>query len=144
MEFEGEGKYHLTDATYSTCAPVAGRDPDWFARTTDLRLDYDTEEGSARNATLVFMGTPILYAPWMSFSLNNERKSGLLTPTFGSTSSGGVEFTQPFYWNIAQNMDATLAPRIMAKRGTMWNGEYRYLQPNYGGSFRDSICPRTS
>jgi LPS-assembly protein len=141
MEFEGEGKYHLTDATYSTCAPVAGRDPDWFARTTDLRLDYDTEEGSARNAALYFMGTPILYAPWMSFSLNNERKSGLLTPTFGSTSSGGVEFTQPFYWNIAQNMDATLAPRIMAKRGTMWNGEYRYLQPSYAGSFQGQYLP---
>jgi LPS-assembly protein len=61
---------------------------------------------------------PILYSPWLSFSLNNERKSGLLTPTAGSTSQGGAEFTQPFYWNIAPNMDATIAPRIMAKRGT--------------------------
>jgi LPS-assembly protein len=136
MEFEGEGKYRLTDATYSTCTPAAGKDPDWFARTADLRLDYDREEGTARDATLYFKGTPILYSPWLSFSLNNERKSGLLTPTAGSTSSGGVEFTQPFYWNIAQNMDATIAPRIMAKRGTLWNGEYRYLQPTYSGQMQ--------
>jgi LPS-assembly protein len=141
MDFEGEGKYRLTDATYSTCTPAAGTDPDWFARTTDLRLDYEQEVGSARNATLYFKGTPILYAPWMSFSLNNERKSGLLTPTFGSTSSGGIEFTQPFYWNIAQNMDATIAPRIMAKRGTMWNGEYRYLQPSYNGAMQGKFLP---
>lgn len=141
MEFLGEGKYRLTDATYSTCTPAAGRDPDWFARTTDLRLDYDEERGTARNATLYFKGMPILYSPWLSFSLNNERKSGLLTPTFGSTSSGGVEFTQPFYWNIAPNMDATIAPRIMAKRGTLWNGEYRYLQPTYSGSMQGKFLP---
>jgi len=141
MDFEGEGKYRLTDATYTTCTPAAGRDPDWFARTTDLRLDYDDEEGTARNATLYFKGAPILYSPWIRFSLNHERKSGLLTPTFGSTSRGGMEYTQPFYWNIAQNMDATIAPRFMAKRGTLWNGEYRYLNPNYSGTMQGQYLP---
>jgi LPS-assembly protein len=142
LEFEGEGRYRLQDATYSTCAPVAGRDPDWFARTADLRLDYDTEQGTARDATLYFKGAPILYSPWLSFSLNNERKSGLLTPTAGSTSQGGAEFTQPFYWNIAPNMDATIAPRIMSKRGTMWKGEYRYLQPSYAGTVDVHYLPK--
>jgi LPS-assembly protein len=141
MEFEGEGKYRLTDATYSTCTPAPGHDPDWFARTSDLRLDYDDEEGTARNATLYFKGMPILYSPWMSFSLNNERKSGLLTPTFGSTSTGGMEYTQPFYWNIAPNMDATISPRFMAKRGTLWNGEYRYLDRSYGGFLQGQYLP---
>ena len=141
MDFEGEGKYRFTDATYSTCTPAAGRDPDWFARTTDLRLDYDAEVGTARNATLYFKGTPILYSPWVSFSLNNERKSGLLTPTFGSTSRGGMEYTQPMYWNIAPNMDATIAPRVMTKRGIMWNGEYRYLEPAYSGMMQGQYLP---
>jgi len=142
MEFEGDGRYRLEDATYSTCTPAPGSDPDWFARTTDLRLDYETEQGTARNATLYFKGAPILYSPWLSFSLNNERKSGLLTPTAGSTSQGGVEFTQPFYWNIAPNMDATIAPRIMAKRGTLWKGEYRYLQSNYAGTVEAHYLPK--
>ena len=141
MEFEGEGKYRLTDATYSTCTPAAGHDPDWYARAADLRLDYDEEQGTARNATLYFKGTPILYSPWLSFSLNNERKSGLLTPTFGSTGQGGLEYTQPFYWNIAQDMDATIAPRVMAKRGTMWNGEYRYLENSYQGTMQGEYLP---
>ena len=141
MEFEGEGKYRLTDATYSTCTPAAGRDPDWFARTTDLRLDYDAEQGTASNATLYFMGAPILYSPWLSFSLNNERKSGLLTPTFGSTSRGGAEYTQPFYWNIAQNMDATIAPRFMSKRGTLWKSEYRYLTSSSRGALQSQYLP---
>jgi LPS-assembly protein len=141
MDFEGEGKYRLTDATYSTCTPAAGSDPDWFARTTDLRLNYDDEVGTARNATVFFKGVPLFYSPWMSFSLNNERKSGLLTPTFGSTTNGGLEYTQPFYWNIAPNMDATIAPRFMSKRGILWNGEYRYLEPNFSGTLKGQYLP---
>ncbi len=141
IEFEGQGRYRMQDATYSTCAPAAGTSPDWFARTADLRLDYDAEQGTARDATLYFLGAPILYSPWLTFSLNNERKSGLLTPTAGSTSQGGVEFTQPFYWNIAPNMDATIAPRIMSKRGTLWKTEYRYLQESFAGNFQGQYLP---
>lgn len=141
LDFEGKGKYRLTDATYSTCTPADGSGPDWFARTANLRLDYDEQVGTANNATVYFKGVPILYSPWMDFSLNNERKSGLLTPTFGSTTRGGFEYTQPIYWNIAPNMDATLAPRVITRRGVLWNGEYRYLEPNYSGMFQGQLLP---
>lgn len=149
MTFEGEGKYRLSDATYSTCTPETGQDPDWFARTTDLRLDYEDEAGSARNATVIFKGLPIFYTPWLSFSLNNQRKSGLLPPTIGSTTRGGQEISQPVYWNIASNRDATLTPRIMSKRGTLWNGEFRYLEPSFSGTYerqhlsRDRLANKT-
>ncbi len=141
IDFEGKGKYRLTDATYSTCTPAAGESADWFAKTANLRLDYVDQVGVASNAAIYFKGVPILYSPWMSFSLNNERKSGLLTPTLGSTSRGGFEFTQPLYWNIAPNMDATIAPRIITKRGVLWNGEFRYLQPDYAGIFNGQLLP---
>jgi len=48
-----------------------------------------------------FHGLPIFYSPYLSFSLHQERKSGFLTPTYGSTSRSGAEFTVPYYWNIA-------------------------------------------
>jgi LPS-assembly protein len=57
---------------------------------------------------------------------------------------GGIEYTQPFYWNISQNMDATIAPRFMAKRGTLWKGEYRYTcSRTTAAPCRASICPTT-
>lgn len=142
IDFEGKGKYRLSDATYSTCTPAPGSSPDWFARTANLRMDYEAQVGVASNATIYFKDVPILYTPWMSFSLNNERKSGLLTPTMGSSSRGGVEFTQPFYWNIAPNMDATIAPRLIAKRGVMWTGEYRYLEPEFSGIFNGTLLSK--
>jgi LPS-assembly protein len=38
-------------------------------------------------------------------------------------------------------MDATIAPRFMAKRGTLWKGEYRYLQSDYSGSMQGQYLP---
>ena len=132
LKFEGADKYRLTKATYSTC-PASGGNPDWFARIGDLSLDYANSSAVAKDATIIFKGVPILYSPWMSFTLDKQRKTGLLSPTIGSTSKGGLEFTTPFYWNIAPNMDATIAPRVMSKRGVQWTGEYRYLGQDYKG-----------
>jgi len=124
LEFRGKDQYRLHEATYSTCSPAKR---DWEISIDTLDLDYTREEGSGRHATVRFMDTPILYLPWMNFSLNNQRKSGFLPPTIGSTSKSGLEVTAPWYWNIAPNMDATLTPRLMTRRGVQLNGEFRYL-----------------
>ena len=133
VEFLGENRMRLTNATYSTCS---AEDPDWYARVAELNLDYDSEIGEARDATVVFKDVPLFYTPWLSFSLNNKRKSGLLAPTFGTSSKSGIEFTQPYYWDIAPNMDMTISPRLMSKRGLQLNSEYRYLNHSYQGMAR--------
>lgn len=138
IDFEGEGQYQLTDATYSTCNADS---PDWYAEFGHLKLDYDAERGTGRDSVVVFKGVPILYSPWMSFSLNNQRKSGLLAPTFASNTSTGFQYLQPFYWNIAPNMDATISSRAMAKRGIQLNADVRYLDYNYSGVSRIEMLP---
>jgi LPS-assembly protein len=138
IDFEGKNHYTLTNATYSTCP--AGNN-DWFAKLGELKLDYDREIGDARNVIVEFRGVPFFYMPYTTFSLNNQRKSGFLTPTIGSTSMSGLEVTTPYYFNIAPNMDATLAPRLLSKRGVQWNGEFRYLEPNYSGISRVEYLP---
>ncbi|HEX5392802.1 MAG TPA: LPS-assembly protein LptD [Rhodocyclaceae bacterium] len=139
LEFQGEDRYRLEKATYSTCKPGDGQD--WFAKVSDLDLNYVTSEGEAHNATVVFKGVPILYSPWLSFSLNGNRKSGLLAPTWGTTTNSGMEFALPYYWNIAPNMDATITPRFMARRGTQLRGEYRYLGETYNGVANGEYLP---
>jgi len=138
IDFEGENHYRLTEATYSTCAYG---NTEWYARAGSMSLDYDRDVGEARDATLVFKDVPILYAPWFAFSLNNQRKSGLLSPTLGTTSKGGIEVTTPYFWNIAPDMDMTISPRLMAKRGVQWNGEFRYLDHAYNGISRIEYLP---
>lgn len=142
IEFEGEGQYRFSKATYSTCP--AGDNPDWVAEMGSLKLDYDSEVGTGQDTRVVFKGVPILYSPWMSFSLNNQRKSGLLPATFGTNTRTGAQYTQPIYWNIAPNMDATLTPRVMSKRGLQVLGELRYLDFNYTGTSRFEYLPKDS
>lgn len=128
--FEGKDKYRVEEGSFTTCA--VGND-DWYLRAKRLDLDDTRGIGVARNATLVFQGVPILYTPWVDFSLDQRRKTGFLAPSIGSTGKGGSEFSMPFYWNIAPNRDATLTPRFIAKRGLMVSNEFRYLAPGYQG-----------
>ncbi|GAB3260713.1 LPS-assembly protein LptD [Chitinimonas naiadis] len=127
--FEGPSKYRFEAARFTTCS--VGQD-DWFIRAKDLELDYTRNIGVAHNSTIEFKGIPFLYSPYLDFTLDGSRKSGFLAPSFGS-SSGGLELTIPYYWNIAPNMDATIAPRIMSKRGVMLSNEFRYLGESYSG-----------
>ena len=130
LHITGRKNYTFDDATYTTCP--AGND-DWLLRVSRLDIDRTTQIGVAHHARVEFKGMPILYTPWMDFALNDNRRSGFLGPTFGSTNKGGTEFTLPYYWSIAPNMDATIAPRMIAKRGTQFNNEFRYLEPSYRG-----------
>ena len=130
MHIEGKKNYTFDDATYTTCP--AGKD-DWLLRMSRLDIDRTTQVGVAHQAVVEFKGVPILYTPWMDFALNSNRRSGFLAPSYGYTNKGGYELTVPYYWNIATNFDATIAPRVIAKRGTQFNNEFRYLEPNYAG-----------
>lgn len=132
--FEGQSKKRLKNARYTTCE--AGVD-DWYIKASDIELDAYTQSGTAKHARVEFKGVPLLYSPWMSFSFNNERKSGFLAPTVGSTSRSGFETLIPYYWNIAPDKDATLGLRFLSRRGTQLQGTFRYLGENYSGS--DSI-----
>jgi LPS-assembly protein len=138
LKLEGENQYRLANATWTTCSPT---DPDWYIKARELELDYDREVGTARGGSIVFMDTPIFWMPWAEFPLNGQRQSGLLPPTFGSSNKTGVDFTQPYYWNIAPNYDATLAPRIMSRRGLQIGGEFRYLGEDYQGATRVEWMP---
>jgi LPS-assembly protein len=128
--FEGQDKKRLKGARYTTCE--AGVD-DWYIKASELELNDFTDSGTAKNASIEFKGVPLLYTPWISFSFNNQRKSGMLAPTIGSTSRSGFEVSTPFYWNISPNMDATLATRVLGKRGVQLQGEFRYLTETFSG-----------
>lgn len=130
IQFNGPDRYLVKDASYTTC--VAGND-DWYLRAGDVDLDRSRLVGTAHEATIYFKGAPIMYSPYLSFPLSNERKSGFLTPILGTNSSRGVEMSLPYYFNLAPNYDATLTPRYMTRRGLQLNSQFRYLFPDIAG-----------
>lgn len=130
IDFEAEDRATVIDGTYSTCE---GPDPDWYLKSSRLRLDTARDIGISTRSVVYFKGVPILGAPEMSFPLSAARRSGLLPPTIGTTNRGGFEFTQPYYVNIAPNRDLTLYPKLIARRGVQLGANVRYLDPAYAG-----------
>lgn len=138
IEFIDENNSTLSEATYTTC-PVDN--DDWYLKIGELDLDKSRQVGTAHDATLRFLGVPILYTPWINFPLNNDRKSGVLAPTFGTTERSGIDLLVPYYLNLAPNYDATLYPRLLSKRGVQLGGDFRYLLTEAGGENRFEYLP---
>jgi len=124
----------LIDSQFSSCPPGKEQgDEDWYLHTSYLKLDHEKQLGTAKHAVLWFKNVPIFYSPYISFPLGDERRSGFLMPSFGTSNSRGAEINVPWYWNIAPNHDALLTPRYMKKRGTQLNTNYRYLTHSSNG-----------
>jgi LPS-assembly protein len=134
-----DDKDKFYDATYSTCGPA--NSDDWVLKVKELDLDHSRQVGEAQTATVYFKGLPILYAPYLTFPLNDDRKSGFLAPTFISSNRSGVQFWLPYYWNIAPNRDATITPKILTRRGVAVAGEFRYLEPMFSGQIDAEYLP---
>ena len=139
IDLNGENLYQLINATYTTCVPG---DDSWYLEVEELGLDYGREVGTAHWATVHLFGTPIMTTPYLDFSLNNQRKSGFLSPTLGTSGRNGPEVSLPYYLNLAPNRDLTVTPRYMQKRGLIVGSEFRYLEPHSRGNARFEYLPQ--
>jgi LPS-assembly protein len=136
---EEDNRSRLIGAEYTSCP--APRD-DWFLRVRELQVDSSRNVATALDTTIYFLGAPILYSPWLSFPLDNKRKSGFLSPTFGTSGKSGFEVALPYYWNIAENYDATVTPKTFTKRGMQLGAEFRYLEPRFFGQLDAEYLPQ--
>lgn len=128
----------LHGVTYTTCD--IGDDA-WLLRSSTLRLNQENGIGTARNIRLSFMRVPFFYFPYLSFPIDDRRKTGFLPPSYAHSDDNGTEVSLPFYINIAPQFDATLEPRFISKRGTMIKNETRYLNPIGRGQLNLEYLP---
>jgi LPS-assembly protein len=91
-----------------------------------------------------FKDVPIFYTPYISFPVGDERKSGLLFPSFGHSGSNGFELEVPYYFNLAPNYDLTLTPGLLSARGVQLGGQFRYLTANSHGQLDTTFLPNDS
>jgi LPS-assembly protein len=138
VSLEGEGFMRLEKANYSTC-PEGNESVVIGARS--LELDRSAGVARARGATIRFKGIPIFYTPYISFPLNDQRKTGLLMPSYGSDEESGNIFEVPWYWNIAKNQDATITPRFFTDRGVQVGVEYRRRTENSSTLIYGEVLP---
>ncbi len=124
---DNEGVVYLEPSTYTTCSLNS---PDWQLSSSKTILYRDIDRGHAYNIFLKYKDIPILYSPFFSFPLSNERHSGFLLPSIGSSGESGSVISAPYYINLAENMDATIVPTNYSGRGLMAELEFRYKTNN--------------
>ncbi|MBF0308372.1 MAG: LPS-assembly protein LptD [Magnetococcales bacterium] len=121
----------LQGATFTNCECEPAP---WYLAADNLDLDYETNQGKVRNATLYMKGVPIAYTPYWQHPVRKVRTSGYLVPDVRYSRSNGLELDIPYYWNIAPDRDATLTFHPTTRRGPMGKVQFRYLGANYKGS----------
>jgi LPS-assembly protein len=138
MTLTPQGVLDLQGVTFTTCP---ANDSSWQLRAKDITLDTRSKIGTGRDTQVDFMGVPLLYLPWLSFPLSSDRKSGFLFPNIGNTSTGGLQLSAPYYWNIAPNADFTFEPTVFTKRGADLGGDLRWLSVNQHGELDWNFLP---
>ncbi|MCU0760350.1 MAG: LPS assembly protein LptD [Steroidobacteraceae bacterium] len=138
MALSPEGVVELDRVSFSTCP---AEDPAWQIRARRIALDTRERTGTGRDAQIRFKRVPLIYLPYLSFPLGDQRKSGFLFPNFGQTTRSGVQLAVPYYFNLAPNYDFTFQPSWFSKRGLDLGGDFRYLLPAHRGNVAFNLLP---
>jgi len=141
IDFFDSARSSATRAEYTSCPRDTPEEPAWVLRTRRVSLDLEANEGVAEGAVLRFLDVPILALPLLSFPLSDARKSGWLPPSINTDNRSGIEFSMPWYWNIAPQRDATLTPRLITRRGLGLDTEFRYLEARDEGALNFDWLP---
>ena len=138
MAVHPNGTVDLATVRYTTC-PVGNQD--WMLQASSINLDTEGQEGTAHNVVMRFKDVPVFYTPYISFPLGDERKSGVLFPSFGHSANNGYQLEVPYYFNLAPNYDLTVTPGFLSARGVQLGGEFRFLTADSRGQVEENFLP---
>ena len=133
IEKIGPKKYRITNGGFSTCVQPTPR-WDLHAGTVILNVDHYTV---LTNAVLRVKGVPMFYTPILYYpTKHDDRATGFLIPTYGSSSLRGQSFHNAFFWAINRSQDATVLHDWFSQTGQGLGGEYRYNVGTGDGNVR--------
>jgi hypothetical protein len=116
IERQGEDRYRLEKARFTTCqCPEGERDP-WVVSSEELEVEIGGY-AKARNSTIDILGVPMLWLPWLAYPVKSERESGVMFPEIATSSRTGADIGLPFFWAAADPLNVTIAPHYLTKRG---------------------------
>src|SRR3989442_3352773 len=124
VERLGPKKYRLTDGAFTTCVQPT---PRWELTSGSVILNLD-DYALLRNTVLRVKGVPLFYMPVLYYPIReDERATGFLMPTYGTSTLRGQAISNAFFWAINRSQDATLFHDWFTKTGQGMGGEYRYI-----------------
>jgi LPS-assembly protein len=122
VEKQGPDRYLVRQGTVTTCELPH---PKWLFGGKQIAVEVDGT-ASIHNSDFRLMGIPVFYFPFVSFPVERQRKSGLLIPDFGNSSTKGLIAGDSIYWVFNRSMDALVGADYYSKRGWFERGEFRW------------------
>ena len=136
LEKTSEDTYVITKGGFTSCVQA---NPRWEMTSGSLRLRVD-RYALLRNMFLKVKGVPAIYLPMMYYPLSKEnRNTGFLMPSYGSSSYKGQTISNAFFWAINRSQDVTFLHDWYSKTGQSIAGDYRYVSLGGSGNFRTSF-----
>ena len=124
VEKLGPRRYRLTRGAFTTCVQPT---PRWEVTSKTVTINLD-DYAFARNMVLKVKGVPVLYLPAIYYPIQDDnRATGFLLPTYGTSTLRGQAITNGFFWAINRSQDATLVHDWYTRSGQGAGGEYRYV-----------------
>ena len=120
----GPKKYRISFGGFTACVQPT---PRWEVTSKTIELNLD-DYALARGTILRVKGVPLLYLPAIYYPLQEDQRStGILMPTYGTSTLRGASLSNAFFWAIGRSQDATVFHDWFAKAGQGVGGEYRYI-----------------
>ena len=116
--------YQTKETNISTCSV---NNPIWTIKAKEGEYDANDEWLTVWHPRLCIYDVPVLYFPYLSFSLGYKRKTGLLYPLVGNSGDDGFFYSQPIFIAPDDNWDMTFMPQIRTKRGGGFYNEFRMI-----------------
>ena len=124
IEKLGPRTYRITKGGFTSCIQPT---PRWQVTASSLTLNLNSY-ALLRNSVLEVKGVPVFYLPVMYFPIQDDnRATGLLMPTYGTSTFWGQSLSNAFFWAIGRSHDATLFHDWFTQTGQGTGAEYRYL-----------------
>jgi LPS-assembly protein len=118
----------LNDASYTSCQVTCkGSAPLWKINATEVIINRENNTVYYKNAIFKIKNIPVLYTPLFYSYIKQNRKTGLLPPTFIRNSFLGSSIKTPIYFNIAPNQDLVISPIYSQHKNIIFDMEYRFL-----------------
>ncbi len=124
--------YRANNTKLTPCHCEDDEIPAWQIHSDSLDA-YTEGYADLQDAIIEVKGIPILYFPFLRMPIKGKRQSGFLFPNLSYTRFNGSIISQPVFFDLGPDKDATLTVDMIEKRGIRLGNEFRYQQKTYSG-----------
>jgi len=129
--------YRVEGAKFTSCAQP---NPRWEFNASSARIEVD-DKVVAKNVVFRVKQVPALYIPYLVYPIQEDQRStGILFPSFGYSSTRGVNVGDAFFWAMGRSLDQTFYVDNYSKFGHGFGHEFRYAAASPSrGTFRTYV-----